>query len=125
LIPFQNELISIIEIRGLWLIKIINYAFAIKNALDIRKELFLCKVAISPLLIKSNMHNVLQSIAIGDGSKVLMLVLVSPCEKDVGETICSLSFAKRARAIESNREMPDVCFSNFFYSVGIFVSVFV
>ncbi|XP_059440130.1 kinesin-like protein KIN-14U [Corylus avellana] len=45
--------------------------------------------------------------SLGDGSKVLMLVLVSPCEKDVGETICSLSFAKRARAIESNRELPD------------------
>lgn len=54
-----------------------------------------------------------------------MLVLVSPCEKDVGETICSLSFAKRARGIESNRELPDVCFSNLFWSVGIFVSIFV
>lgn len=37
-----------------------------------------------------------------------MLVHVSPCEEDVGETICSLSFAKRARGIENNREMSEV-----------------
>ncbi|PON69510.1 Kinesin-like protein [Trema orientale] len=42
--------------------------------------------------------------SLGDGSKVLMLIHVSPCEEDVGETICSLCFAKRARAVESNRE---------------------
>ncbi|KAL9259686.1 Kinesin-like protein [Drosera capensis] len=41
----------------------------------------------------------------GDGSKVLMLVHASPCDEDIGETICSLSFAKRARAIESNQEL--------------------
>ena len=58
------------------------------------------------------MHNVLQSIATGDHSKVLMLVHVSPCEDDVAETVCSMSFAKRARGIESNRELPEVCFSN-------------
>lgn len=45
--------------------------------------------------------------SLGVGSKVLMLVHVSPCEEDVGETICSLSFAKRARAIESNREQQE------------------
>ncbi|KAJ0013252.1 hypothetical protein Pint_20597 [Pistacia integerrima] len=45
--------------------------------------------------------------SVGDGSKVLMLVHVSPCEEDVGETICSLNFAKRARGIESNRELPE------------------
>ncbi|GAB2211497.1 hypothetical protein Drorol1_Dr00024812 [Drosera rotundifolia] len=41
----------------------------------------------------------------GDGSKVLMLVHASPCDQDIGETICSFSFAKRARAIESNQEL--------------------
>ncbi|GMN25304.1 hypothetical protein TIFTF001_000875 [Ficus carica] len=45
--------------------------------------------------------------SLGDGSKVLMLVHVSPCEEDVGETICSLCFAKRARAVESNREQME------------------
>ncbi|CAL9003515.1 unnamed protein product [Prunus brigantina] len=45
--------------------------------------------------------------SLGAGSKVLMLVHVSPCEEDVGETICSLSFAKRARAIECNRELSE------------------
>lgn len=47
---------------------------------------------------------------IGDGSKVLMLVHLSPCEEDVAETICSLSFAKRARAIETSRELQEVDF---------------
>lgn len=45
--------------------------------------------------------------SLGDGSKVLMLVHASPCEEDVGETICSLSFAKRARGVESNRELSE------------------
>ncbi|WVZ50096.1 hypothetical protein U9M48_001384 [Paspalum notatum var. saurae] len=45
--------------------------------------------------------------SLGDGSKVLMVVHISPSEDDVGETVCSLSFAKRARSIESNREIPE------------------
>ncbi|KAF2298539.1 hypothetical protein GH714_024030 [Hevea brasiliensis] len=45
--------------------------------------------------------------SLGDSSKVLMLVHVSPCEDDVGETVCSLSFANRARAIEINGELPE------------------
>ncbi|KAK7277867.1 hypothetical protein RJT34_22886 [Clitoria ternatea] len=45
--------------------------------------------------------------SLGDGSKVLMLVHISPSEEDVCETICSLNFAKRARAIESNKEVPE------------------
>lgn len=45
--------------------------------------------------------------SLGDGSKVLMLAHVSPCEEDVAETVCSLSFAKRARAVESIREIPE------------------
>lgn len=44
---------------------------------------------------------------LGDGSKALMLVHISPTEDDVGETICSLNFAIRARAVESNRELPE------------------
>ncbi|KAJ4968639.1 hypothetical protein NE237_015340 [Protea cynaroides] len=45
--------------------------------------------------------------SLGDGSKALMLVHISPCEEDVGETTCSLNFAKRVRAIVSNRELPE------------------
>ncbi|RDY08423.1 Kinesin-like protein KIN-14U, partial [Mucuna pruriens] len=44
--------------------------------------------------------------SLGYGSKVLMLVHISPSEEDVCETICSLNFAKRVRAIESNKEVP-------------------
>lgn len=45
--------------------------------------------------------------SLGNGSKVLMLVHISPHEDDLGETICSISFAKRARAVESNQELPE------------------
>ncbi|CAO2146428.1 unnamed protein product [Urochloa humidicola] len=45
--------------------------------------------------------------SLGDGSKVLMVVHISPSDDDVGETVCSLSFAKRARSIESNRDIPE------------------
>lgn len=45
--------------------------------------------------------------SIGDESKTLMLVHISPCEEDIGETLCSLNFAKRARAIESGKELPE------------------
>ncbi|KAG7556763.1 Kinesin motor domain [Arabidopsis suecica] len=41
--------------------------------------------------------------SLGTRSKVLMLVHISPRDEDVGETICSLSFTRRARAVESNR----------------------
>ncbi|XP_070024744.1 kinesin-like protein KIN-14U isoform X2 [Nicotiana sylvestris] len=43
--------------------------------------------------------------SLGDKSKVLMLVHVSPYEEDLGETTCSFTFAKRARAAECNREL--------------------
>ncbi|KAE9618999.1 putative minus-end-directed kinesin ATPase [Lupinus albus] len=43
--------------------------------------------------------------SLGDGSRVLMLVHIRPSEEDVCETICSLNFAKRARAIESSKEI--------------------
>lgn len=42
--------------------------------------------------------------SLGNGSKVVMLVHVSPKEEDVAETVCSVSFAKRARAVECTRE---------------------
>lgn len=45
--------------------------------------------------------------SLGDGSKVMMFVHVSPYEEDVGETICSVSFAKRARAVECTRELSE------------------
>ncbi|PSS24881.1 Kinesin-like protein [Actinidia chinensis var. chinensis] len=45
--------------------------------------------------------------SLGDGSKVLMLVHVSQCEEDIGETTCSLSFAQRAKAVESTRELTE------------------
>ncbi|CAL9107732.1 unnamed protein product [Musa textilis] len=44
---------------------------------------------------------------VGDGSKVLMIVHVSPGEDDAGETVCSLSFATRVRAVEANRELSE------------------
>ncbi|MBA0561421.1 hypothetical protein Golob_018251, partial [Gossypium lobatum] len=43
----------------------------------------------------------------GVGSKVLMLVHISPCQEDLEETICSLSFAKRAKAVDSSRGLPE------------------
>ena len=48
------------------------------------------------------------SFGLGNDSKVLMIVHISPVEEDLGETICSMSFAKRARGIESNHELPQV-----------------
>ncbi|XP_068659658.1 kinesin-like protein KIN-14O [Aristolochia californica] len=45
--------------------------------------------------------------SLGDGSKALMLVHISSTEEDVGETICSLNFAERSRAIESNKELSE------------------
>lgn len=45
--------------------------------------------------------------SLGYGSKVIMLVHVSQYEEDVAETTCSLTFAQRARGIESTRELPE------------------
>ncbi|XP_023636662.1 kinesin-like protein KIN-14U isoform X2 [Capsella rubella] len=45
--------------------------------------------------------------SLGTKSKVLMLVHISPRDVDVGETICSLSFTKRARSVESNRGLTE------------------
>ncbi|KAK8589384.1 hypothetical protein V6N13_088235 [Hibiscus sabdariffa] len=45
--------------------------------------------------------------SLGVGSKVLMLVHISPCHDNLEETICSLSFAKRAKAVDSNGRLPE------------------
>ncbi|KAK9691794.1 hypothetical protein RND81_09G220600 [Saponaria officinalis] len=45
--------------------------------------------------------------SLGNDSKVLMIVHISSIAEDLGETICSMSFAKRARAIESNHELAE------------------
>ncbi|TYI02861.1 hypothetical protein ES332_A11G297000v1 [Gossypium tomentosum] len=45
--------------------------------------------------------------SLGVGSKVLMLVHISPCQEDLEVTICSLSFAKRAKAVDSSRGLPE------------------
>ena len=37
---------------------------------------------------------------IGGDSKTLMMVQVSPVEKNAGETVCSLNFAQRVRVVE-------------------------
>ena len=36
----------------------------------------------------------------GGDSKTLMVVQVSPVEKNVSETVCSLTFAQRVRTVE-------------------------
>ncbi|KAK3119301.1 hypothetical protein QOZ80_9BG0717500 [Eleusine coracana subsp. coracana] len=45
--------------------------------------------------------------SLGDGSKVLMVVHISPSQEDVSETVCSLSFAERARSIKSNKDVSE------------------
>jgi hypothetical protein len=45
----------------------------------------------------------------GEQSKTLMLVHVSPKEMDMAETVCSLSFACRARGTHLGRELSKVC----------------
>ena len=37
-----------------------------------------------------------------------MVVHISPSDDDIGETVCSLSFAKRARSIEYSKELSEV-----------------
>ncbi|KAF6176640.1 hypothetical protein GIB67_034502 [Kingdonia uniflora] len=58
------------------------------------------------IIANSKLTQILQD-TLGDGSKALMLVHISPCEEDVGETICTLNFAQRVRAVESNRELSE------------------
>ncbi|XP_073393077.1 kinesin-like protein KIN-14O isoform X2 [Physcomitrium patens] len=43
--------------------------------------------------------------SLGDNSKTLMLVHVSPTETDLGETICSLSFATRVRGTHLGHDL--------------------
>lgn len=39
-------------------------------------------------------------LCVGGDSKTLMVVQVAPVEKNVAETVCSLTFAQRVRAVE-------------------------
>jgi len=59
------------------------------------------------------MFNLLFAVS-GEQSKTLMLVHVSPKEMDIKETVCSLSFASRARGTHLGHEISQVCL----YSVG-------
>ena len=42
----------------------------------------------------------MHALYIGGDSKTLMVVQVAPVEKNVSETMCSLMFAERVRAVE-------------------------
>lgn len=50
-----------------------------------------------------------------------MMVHVSPNEEDVGETTCSITFAKRARAVECTRELSEVHVSNVFINNNLWI----
>ncbi|KAJ3669543.1 hypothetical protein LUZ60_011493 [Juncus effusus] len=45
--------------------------------------------------------------SLGEGSRVVMVVHVSPSQNDLLETVCSLTFARRVRSIESNKELSE------------------
>ncbi|XP_064997517.1 kinesin-like protein KIN-14O isoform X4 [Musa acuminata AAA Group] len=45
--------------------------------------------------------------SLGNNSKVLMILHISLGDDDAAETVCSLSFAKRVRAVEANRELSE------------------
>jgi len=47
----------------------------------------------------SKLTHLLQD-SLGGAAKTLMLVQISPVEKNVGESVCSLNFAKRVRSVE-------------------------
>ena len=46
------------------------------------------------------MHKTIYFYNAGGDSKTLMVVQIAPVEKNVGETVCSLNFAQRVRAVE-------------------------
>ena len=48
-------------------------------------------------------YDYVKMLLIGGDSKTLMVVQVAPVEKNVGETMCSLMFAERVRAVELGR----------------------
>ena len=65
------------------------------------------------------------AIALGDGSKALMLVFISPSEDNVGERICSMNFAKRTRAVESNRGLlKAICYVSLIHIFVVFALKF-
>lgn len=79
----------------------------LKEAQNINRSLSALGDVISALVSKnshipyrnSKLTHLLQD-SLGGNSKTLMFVQVSPCEKDSGETVCSLNFATRARGVE-------------------------
>lgn len=64
------------------------------------------------LLVTDNWLLVSGDRSAGEDSKTLMLVHVSPKEVDLGETICSLSFATRARGTHLEQEISEVLLCN-------------
>ena len=46
--------------------------------------------------------------SLGKDNKALMLVQVSPCEKDVQETLCSLRFASRVQSVELGKAVKKI-----------------
>ncbi|KAI4294916.1 hypothetical protein MLD38_040799 [Melastoma candidum] len=61
----------------------------------------------SPIEFENSKLTQILKDSVGDDSKVLMVVHVSPRKEDLAETLCSLSFAKRARAVELNQETSE------------------
>lgn len=50
-------------------------------------------------------------LTLGEDSKTLMLVHVSPKEEDLCETICSLNFAARVKSVHLGNDETNVSFS--------------
>ena len=53
-----------------------------------------------PLSTGKTLHKTIYFYNAGGDSKTLMVVQIAPVEKNVGETVCSLNFAQRVRAVE-------------------------
>ncbi|CAN6348520.1 unnamed protein product [Urochloa humidicola] len=87
----------------------------LKEAQNINKSLSALGDVISALATKtphipfrnSKLTHLLQDSLSGD-SKTLMFVQISPNENDVGETLCSLTFASRVRGIELGQARKQV-----------------
>ncbi|XP_078168604.1 P-loop containing nucleoside triphosphate hydrolases superfamily protein isoform X1 [Carex rostrata] len=91
---------------------------AIGQTLDEGKSINLSLSALGDVIaaLKQRKHHVpyrnskltqILSDSLGEGSRVVMVVHTSPSEDDLLETICTLTFAKRVRSIESNRELSE------------------
>ncbi|KAJ1687720.1 hypothetical protein LUZ63_019110 [Rhynchospora breviuscula] len=91
---------------------------ALGQTLDEGKSINLSLSALGDVIaaLKQKKHHVpyrnskltqLLSDSLGEGSRVVMIVHTSPSEDDLLETMCTLTFAKRVRSIESNRELSE------------------